>query len=77
MCYAQEETLWESYTIDDAVNVVFEWNDELIREAQEAVVNSENTVEIEKNESELASLREDEEILDILCGGGSGCTDSL
>lgn len=66
MCYAQEETLWEPYSIDDAVNTAFEWNDELIKEVQEAVVNLENAAEIEKNKSNLASLREDEAILDMM-----------
>lgn len=53
MCYAQEETLWEPYSIDDAVNTAFEWNDELIKEAQEAVVNSENAAEIKKTKAIL------------------------
>ena len=66
LCPAQEETLWETYSVDDAINDAFEWNDELIRETRAAVVDSENTAEIKERERELVGLREDERILDAM-----------
>lgn len=66
LCYAQEEVQWEPYSIYDAVDSACEWNYELIKEMQTEVENIENKAEYEKGKRKLASLQEDEKILDVM-----------
>lgn len=66
LCYAEGETLWEAYSIDDAVNAVFEWNDELIQEAKAALLDSKDMIDFANKKSYLDTLCEDEKILDGL-----------
>lgn len=66
MCHAQEETLWEPYSIDDAVNVVTEWNYELLKQAEADMSNSKDMIDFVNKKSYLDTLREDEKILDAI-----------
>ncbi len=60
----QSKVAWETYTIDDAVDDVTEWNFELINEAEAAVTKQKNVIDFANQNRRLDSLREDEQILD-------------
>ena len=60
----QDKVAWEADTIDDAVDAVTEWNFELIKEAEAAVMKQKGMVDFTNQRSRLDSLREDEQILD-------------
>ena len=64
LCYEQGKVRWEPYTIDDAVDVVTEWNYELIPEAEAALSNAKDMIDFANKKSYLDTLREDEKILD-------------
>lgn len=64
LCDEQDKVTWEPYTIDDAVDVVTEWNFELIKDAEAAVTNPKDMIDFANQKSKLDSLREDEQILD-------------
>lgn len=66
LCCAQGETHWEPYSIDDAVNAAFEWNDELVQEAEAALSNPKDMSDFANKKSHLDTLYKDEEILDRL-----------
>ncbi len=66
LCYAQEETLWEPYSIDDAVNAAFEWNDDLLQEAKAGLSDSKDMIDFANKKSYFDSLCEDEKILDAM-----------
>lgn len=55
---------WEPYTIDDAIDVVAEWNYSLIQETETSILNTMDMDRIAEKKSYLDSLREDEQILD-------------
>lgn len=64
LCDEQDKVTWEPYNIDDAVDVVTEWNFELIKDAEAAVTNPKDMIDFANQKSRLDSLREDEQILD-------------
>lgn len=64
LCYEQGKVHWEPYTIDDAINVVAEWNYSLIQETETSILNTMDMDRIAEKKSYLDSLREDEQILD-------------
>ena len=64
LCDEQDKITWEPYIIDDAVDVVTEWNFELIKDAEAAVTNPKDMIDFANQKSRLDSLREDEQILD-------------
>ena len=64
--YAQEAIRWMEDTIDDVVNAAYEWNDETIKLAEAQIVIAATPSDCEKEKEWLASLREDEKILDEL-----------
>lgn len=64
LCYEQGKVYWEPYTIDDAVDAVTEWNYDLLREAENAVLNAIDSEVLAEKRSYRDSLREDEQILD-------------
>lgn len=66
LCYEQGKVHWEPYTIDDAVDVVAEWNYSLIQETETSILNTMDMDRIAEKKSYLAALREDEKILDGL-----------
>lgn len=66
LCYADGETLWEAYSIDDVVNAAFEWNDDLIQEAEAALPDSEDMIDFANKKRYLDTLCEDEKILDAM-----------
>lgn len=66
LCYAQGETLWEPYSIDDAVNAAFEWNDNLLQEAKAELSDSKDMIDFANKKSYLDLLCEDEKILDAM-----------
>ncbi|MCI8882540.1 MAG: hypothetical protein HFH43_05760 [Lachnospiraceae bacterium] len=61
LCYELGKVHWEPYTIDDAVNDVAEWNNDLLEEG--IVLNPEDD-DYEGKKNYLDILREDEKILD-------------
>lgn len=63
LCYEQGKIHWEPYAIDDAVNVVADWNYDLLQEAEGTVLDPGDDDYAEKK-NYLDTLREDEEILD-------------
>lgn len=66
MDYAQEAVRWMEDTIDDVVNAAYEWNDETIKLAEAQIAIAATPLDCEKEKEWLASLREDEKILDEL-----------
>lgn len=64
LCYEQGKVHWEPYTIDDAVDVVTEWNYALIQETETSILNTMDAVQAAEKKSYLDTLREDEQILD-------------
>lgn len=64
--YAQEAIRWMEDTIDDVVNAAYEWNDETIKLAEAQIAIAATPLDCEKEKEWLASLREDEKILDEL-----------
>lgn len=64
LCDEQDKVTWEPYTIDDAVDVVTEWNFELLKDAEAAVMNPKDMIDFTNQKSRLDSLLEDEQILD-------------
>lgn len=64
--YAQEEIRWTADTIDDVINTVYEWNDDMIQHAQAQVDCYGNFSDYEKNVERLESLKADEQLLDVM-----------
>ena len=63
LCYELYSVRWEPYTIDDAVNDVAEWNNDLLEEEEGIVLNPADD-DYEDKKKYLDSLREDEKLLD-------------
>ena len=64
LCYEQGRVHWEPYTIDEAVDVVNEWNYSLIQETEASILNTMDEDQAAEKQSYLDTLREDEQILD-------------
>ncbi len=64
LCYEQGRVHWEPYTIDEAVDVVNEWNYSLIQETETSILNTMDEDQVAEKQSYLDTLREDEQILD-------------
>ena len=63
LCYELSKVHWEPYTIDDAVNDVAEWNNDLLEEEEGIVLNPADD-DYEDKKKYLDILREDEKLLD-------------
>lgn len=66
LCYQQEKIRWTEDTIDDVINDVYEWNDDLIKVAVEKVENARDFIDFSNKLDEVNSLKEDEQIFDAL-----------
>lgn len=66
LCNQQEKIRWTEDTIDDVINDVYEWNDDLIKVAVEKVENARDFIDFSNKLDEVNSLKEDEQIFDAL-----------
>lgn len=63
LAYEQGKVRWLNDTIDDAIDVVCEWNYEMVQTAQAQVENPDDFV---NKQNRLESLRADERLLDAM-----------
>ena len=66
LAYEQGEVRWLNDTIDDAIDVVCEWNYEMVQTAQAQVENPDDFIDFVKKQNKLESLRADERLLDAM-----------
>lgn len=64
--YAPGVIRWVEDTIDDVVHAAYEWNDEIIKMTEAQIIIAETPSDCVREKERLASLREDEKILDTL-----------
>lgn len=64
--YAPGVIRWVEDTIDDVVHAAYEWNDEIIKMTEAQIIIAETSSDCEREKERLASLKEDEKILDTL-----------
>lgn len=60
------EIVWDDYIVDDLIDIVCEWNYELILQADAARQEPEDMIDFSNNHSKYESLKEEEAVLDRL-----------
>lgn len=66
LAYEQGKVRWLNDTIDDAIDVVCEWNYEMVQTAQTQVENPDDFIDFVNKQNKLESLRADERLLDAM-----------
>ena len=66
LAYEQGKVRWLNDTIDDAIDVVCEWNYEMVQTAQAQVENPDDFIDFVNKQNRLESLRADERLLDAM-----------
>ena len=66
LAYEQGKVRWLNDTIDDAIDVVCEWNYEMVQTAQAQVENPDDFIDFVNKQNKLESLRADERLLDAM-----------
>lgn len=66
LCYEQEQIRWEFDTIDDIVDLVSEWNFEMMQSAKADMESPDNFLDFINKKSRYDNLCEDEKALDVL-----------
>lgn len=66
LSYREGKIRWTEDTIDDVVDVVCEWNNDLLEKTQEEVHNPMNFADFTEKKNRLDSLQGEEKVLDVL-----------
>src|SRR5574344_274816 len=61
-----EETVWEEYSMDDVIDLVCEWNYELILDIDAERQNARDMIDFGNKQNKYDSLKSDEQMLDKL-----------
>ena len=66
LSYRYGKIRWLEDTIDDVVDMVCEWNNDLLEKTQEAVQNPMDFIDFTEKKNKLDSLQDEEKVLDVL-----------